>query len=212
MDPVIAVFLGGVSPEREISLGSGEAAYDSLRRSFARVEMCDIRGARSSGDGSRGNPRGSSRRCMARLGGRRHAVVARGARHRVHRLDAAASELCFNKQQTKNEVRARRRAGRRGVLASRSDAGRAAALISISARCSSSKTELPGSSVGLSFVDDPRSLATALAAAEMTVVSSKQRIVGREVDGGRARWRSGWCGGNPARSGRFDFASSTPGD
>ena len=52
-DPIIAVFCGGTSAEREVSLGSGKACAQALARSFSTqlfvIDECGLKGARVGG-------------------------------------------------------------------------------------------------------------------------------------------------------------------
>jgi D-alanine-D-alanine ligase len=206
-DPIIAVFAGGVSPEREVSLGSGSAAFESLRRSFARVELCDIT--------QRAVPaaiRAETHVVFSTLhgvfgedGGMQSQLEERGITFTG--CDAAASELCFNKQRTKETVA---RAGvpvARGVLAGRADAARAASLVAELGARLVVKPNCQGSSVGLSFVDDANALAEALAAAGDDGCIVEQRISGRETTVGVLDGEAMGVVEIRPKSGRFDYAS-----
>ena len=180
-DPIIAVFRGGVSPEREVSLGSGKAALESLRRTHARVEdyIIDTRAVPESVRAETHVVFSTLHGVFGEDGGMQALLEARGIAYTG--CDAASSALCFDKQRTKSAVAAAGVPVARGLLVGRGDAARAASIVTDLGPDLVVKPNCQGSSVGLSFVRDADALATALAAAGDDGCVVEQRISGTEV-------------------------------
>lgn len=204
---VIAVFLGGVSAEREVSLGSGKAAAESLRRSFPQVDVFEVtRCAVPAGVEEESHVVFSTLHgAFGEDGGMQTLLEMRGVEFAG--CDAAASSLCFNKQRTKERVR---RAGvlvSPGILAGREDAPFAAAILDDLGSQVVVKPNCQGSSVGLRFVSDAAALSAALAVAGDDGCIVEQRVTGREVTVGVLDGDAMGVVEIRPRSGRFDFAS-----
>ena len=205
--PAIAVFRGGVSLERDVSLDSGRAAYEELRTHFERVEDFVI----------------ERREIPARISGETHVVFSTlhgifGEDGGMQQLleqrsiefagcDATSSAFCFNKRQTKQKVAAAGIPVAPGVFVRAGDASRAAAILAEVGPVVVVKPNCQGSSVGLAFARDEASLAAAIAAAGGDGSLVEKQIVGREVT-------VGVLDGEPMgvveivpKSGRFDYAS-----
>jgi len=180
-EPVIAVFRGGVSPEREVSLGSGKAALESLRRSFARVEdhVIEDRAVPAAVDPRTHVVFSTLHGVFGEDGGMQALLEAKGVSFTG--CDARASAHCFDKQRTKQTAAAVGVPVARGILASRADAARAHAIVADLGSSLVVKPNCQGSSVGLSFVSDAAGLSTALAAAGDDGCVVEQRILGTEV-------------------------------
>ncbi len=206
-DPIIAVFRGGVSPEREVSLGSGLAALESLRRGFARVIDCDV-DRREVPDGI-----GAATHVVFTTlhgvfgedGGMQGLLEARGIS--FCGCDAAASRLCFDKQGTKEAVTGAGVPVARGVLVGREDAPRAAAIMADLGPMLVVKPNRQGSSVGLAFVEDAGALGARLAAADEDGCVVEERIAGREVTVGVLDGRAMGVVEIRPLSGQFDYKS-----
>ncbi len=205
--PVLAVFRGGVSPEREVSLGSGAAALAALRRSFPRVEDFDITArAVPAGVGAGTHVVFSTLHgVFGEDGGMGALLEARGIA--FGGCDAASSALCFDKRLTKETVA---RAGVRvaaGILAHRADVSRAAAILADLGPDLVVKPNRQGSSVGLAFIVGAEALAGALAAADDDGCIVETRIAGREVTVGVLDGEAMGVVEIRPKSGRFDYAS-----
>lgn len=181
IDPIIAVFRGGVSPEREVSLGSGKAALESLRRTCARVEdyVIEERAVPAAVGAGTHVVFSTLHGVFGEDGGMQALLEAKGIAFTG--CDARSSALCFDKQRTKQAASAAGVPVARGILATRGDAARAAAIVSDLGASLVVKPNCQGSSVGLAFVSDAAGLAAALAAAGDDGVIVEQRILGTEV-------------------------------
>ncbi|MBE2215067.1 MAG: D-alanine--D-alanine ligase [Opitutaceae bacterium] len=180
-DPIIAVFRGGVSPEREVSLGSGKAALESLRRVHARVEdyVIEDRAVPAAVDARTHVVFSTLHGVFGEDGGMQALLESKGIHYAG--CDARSSALCFDKQRTKQAAAAAGVPVARGVLASRADAVRAAAIVADLGADLVVKPNCQGSSVGLAFVRDAAGLAAALASAGDDGCIVEQRIAGTEV-------------------------------
>ncbi len=180
-DPIIAVFRGGVSAEREVSLGSGKAALESLRRVYARVEdyIIDTQAVPPQVGASTHVVFSTLHGVFGEDGGMQRLLEARGISFAG--CDAASSALSFDKQRTKQTCAAAGVPVARGILATRADAAQAAAIIADLGPDLVVKPNCQGSSVGLFFVKDAAALAGALASAGDDGCIVEQRIAGTEV-------------------------------
>lgn len=180
-DPIIAVFRGGISAEREVSLGSGKAALESLRRIYARVEdhVIDTEAVPAGVGAATHVVFSTLHGVFGEDGGMQRLLEARGIAFAG--CDAASSALCFDKQRTKQACAAAGVPVARGILATRSDAARAEAIIADLGADLVVKPNCQGSSVGLSFVTDAAALAGALSSAGDDGCIVEQRIAGTEV-------------------------------
>jgi len=160
--PIVAVFRGGSSAEREVSLGSGAAALASLRKSYAHVEDHDLYDQAISPSVGR-----ETHVVFSTL----HGVFGEdgGMQSRLERAgidfvgcDAASSRLCFNKQESKN------RAANAGVTVvpgewvQRDDSGRALELFSSLGPKLVLKPNCQGSSIGIHLLDSAEELANVM--------------------------------------------------
>lgn len=205
--PTIALFRGGVSLERDVSLDSGRAAYEALSAQFERVEDFVI----------------ERREVPAQVSGETHVVFSTlhgifgedgGMQELLQQrsiefagCDATSSAFCFNKLRTKQKVAAAGVPVAPGVLVRVEDASRAATILKELGSAVVVKPNCQGSSVGLTFATDEATLAVAIAAAGDDGSLVEKQIVGREVT-------VGVLDGEPMgvveivpKSGRFDYAS-----
>lgn len=205
--PTVAVFRGGVSPEREVSLDSGRAAFEALRGRIERVEDFVI----------------ETREVPAGVSAQTHVVFSMlhgifGEDGGMQRLleqrsiefagcDAASSAFCFDKLQTKQKVAAAGVPVAPGGFVRADEASRAASILEELGPAVVVKPNCQGSSVGLTFVKDAVALAAAIEAAGEDGSLVEKQIVGREVT-------VGILDGEPMavveivpKSGRFDYAS-----
>ena len=98
--PVIAVFAGGISPEREVSLGSGQACADALARSFpTKLYRIDAATLPTGLDPKRELVFSTLHGTFGEDGGMQRLLDAAGATYAG--CDAASSELTMDKTRTK---------------------------------------------------------------------------------------------------------------
>jgi len=206
-EPTIAVFRGGVSPEREVSLGSGKAAYESLCRTHPRVEdhVIEARVVPASVQAGTHVVFSTLHGVFGEDGGMQALLEAKGIQFTG--CDARSSALCFDKQRTKQTVAAVGVPVARGILAERADAARASAIIADLGSSLVVKPNCQGSSVGLSFVSDAAGLARALAAAGDDGCVVEQRIAGTEVTVGVLDGEAMGVVEIVPASGTFDYTS-----
>lgn len=205
--PILAVFRGGTSSEREVSLGSGAAALASLRKSYAQVEDYDLR---SSAIPPAVRP--ESHVVFSTL----HGVFGEdgGMQSQLEEAgidfvgsDATASRLCFNKEKSKRMVENAGVAVAPGEWAQPGGSARAAELLSRYGPRVVVKPNCQGSSVGIQLVDSGSALAEAIAASGGDGCVVETCIAGREVT-------VGVLDGEPLgvveiipKSGWFDYAN-----
>ena len=205
-EPVIAVFAGGTSAEREVSLGSGLACAVALARSFP-TRMFDVTadalpagldaGAHvvfSTLHGTFGEDGG-----MQRLLDAAHVHYAG--------CDAVSSALTMDKTRTKETVAAR---GLRVPQAILFSAKAKPAVESAVAQLGSNlviKPNAEGSSVGLSVAGNRDELAAALAKITTGSWMVEQRIMGRELSVGVLDGKALGVVEIKPRSGIYDYAS-----
>jgi D-alanine-D-alanine ligase len=205
-DPVIAVFAGGTSPEREVSLGSGRAAAHALTNSLP-TELFVI--------GSDALPPGLDPRrhvvfstlhgVFGEDGGMQRLLEAAGVAYAG--CDAKGSELCFDKWRTRQAVSA---AGVRvapGRAFEAADKPRAAQLAAELGEQVVLKPNRQGSSVGLQMIQTRAGLEVALAGLRAGDWVAEKRIVGRELTVGLLRGRAMGVVEITPRSGVFDYTS-----
>lgn len=206
-EPLIAVFRGGVSPEREVSLGSGAAALESLRRSFPHVIDCEI--------SDRSIPEGivagrhvvftTLHGVFGEDGGMQALLEERGIAYCG--CDAISSRRCFNKDETR---RIAARAGvpvARGTFARRDDFRRSEEIFSEFGPHVVVKPNCQGSSVGLAFVESPEGLARRLSEADGDGCIVEERIDGREITVGVLDGLALGVVEIRPKSGPFDYAN-----
>jgi D-alanine-D-alanine ligase len=209
--PTLAVFCGGTSSEREVSLGSGRAAALALARSFP-TRLIDVR--------SDALPPGFNPATEVVLsvlhgtfgedGGMQTLLDAAGASYAG--CGAAASALTMDKSRTKAAVAARGVRIIDGVSFAAADRPTAAALAERLGDRVVLKPNAEGSSVGLALVDDRAALEAALSRITAGTWLAERRIVGRELSVGVLGGRAMGVVEIRPRSGVYDFASKyTPG-
>jgi D-alanine-D-alanine ligase len=209
--PTLAVFYGGTSSEREVSLGSGRAAALALARSFP-TRLIDVR---SNALPPVFNP--ATEVVLSVLhgtfgedGGMQSLLDAAGASYAG--CGAAASALTMDKSRTKAAVAARGVRVIDGLSFAAADRPTAAALADRLGDRVVLKPNAEGSSVGLALVDDRAGLEAALSRITAGTWLAERRIVGRELSVGVLGGRAMGVVEIRPRSGVYDFASKyTPG-
>ena len=204
--PVIAVFAGGTSAEREVSAGSGRACAMALARSFTTRLINVAADALPEGyDPSRQVVFSTLHGTFGEDGGMQRLLDGAGGAYAGS--DAASSALTMDKTLTKAAVAAR---GVRVADAIAFEAGSAPRAQDVARQLGVRVVVKPnneGSSVGLSVVGDMPGLEAALAGASAGRWIVERRIDGRELSvgilGGSAM---GIVEIRPA-SGVYDYAS-----
>lgn len=205
-DPIIAVFSGGVSAEREVSLGSGAACAIALSRHFA-TRLFDIKTEAvpaevdpakyvvfSTLHGTFGED-GGMQRLLDKAG-----IIYAGC-------DAAASALTMDKIATK------RAAAKRGVTGAKDvvfQAAKKPAPAKVLAELGEKLVMKPsdqGSSVGLHIISGKAELEKALAEAKTGTWLIEQRLYGHELSVGVLNGRAMGVVEIRPKSGVYDYAS-----
>ena len=204
--PVVAVFAGGTSAEREVSTGSGAACAAALARSFT-TRLFDV-AAEALPEGY--DPRrhvvfSTLHGTFGEDGGMQRLLDAAGGAYAG--CDTASSRLTMDKDLTKRTVSA---AGVRvidGVVFDASDKPSAAALQGAVGSSAVLKPNGEGSSVGLRLVEGAQELEAAVRAIDHGRWLVERRIVGRELSVGVLRGAAMGIVEVRPKSGVYDYQS-----
>jgi D-alanine-D-alanine ligase len=204
--PVIAVFAGGTSAEREVSVGSGKACAIALARSFTtRLFDVAVDALPEGYDPQRQVVFSTLHGTFGEDGGMQQLVEEAGGVHAG--CDAASSRLTMDKELTKKAVSA---SGVRVAEGIAFDAGAKPSAGEIAQRLGPRvilKPNNEGSSVGLSVVGDLPGLESALRGITRGRWLAERRIEGRELTVGiLGRSAMGVVEIRP-NSGVFDYTS-----
>lgn len=204
--PIIAVFAGGTSSEREVSLGSGAACARGLAESFP-TEFFDLteNALPASIDPTRHVVFSTLHGTFGEDGGMQRLLDARGVHYAG--CDAESSALTMDKTKTKDAVSAQRVRVARGIAF---NAGQKPSVDEIIAHVGESAVVKPndqGSSVGLVLVSKRTELVVALAGITQGNWLVEQRIVGRELSVGVLNGRAMGVVEIRPKSGVYDYAS-----
>jgi D-alanine-D-alanine ligase len=204
--PIIAVFAGGTSAEREVSLGSGRASALALARWFpTRLFEINAPEIPAEVDPARHVVFSTLHGTFGEDGGMQRLLDAAGIHYAG--CDAASSLLTMDKTRTKDAAAAR------GVQVSPGIAFDAAAKPTAEATIAKLGENLvvkpnnEGSSVGLSLVTNRAELVTKLASITRGNWLIEQRIVGREFSIGVLRGRALGVVEIRPKSGVYDYTS-----
>jgi len=205
-EPIIAVFAGGVSAEREVSLGSGAASAFALTRSFP-TKLFDITSeALPAGlDPARHVVFSTLHGTFGEDGGMQRLLDAAGAHYAG--CDAASSALTMDKVLTK------RAAATRGVVGAKDlvfSADKKPSADEVLAKLDEQLVLKPtdqGSSVGLHIIVGRAELEKALATVTSGNWIIEQRIFGRELSVGVLNGRAMGIVEIKPKSGVYDFTS-----
>lgn len=204
--PIIAVFAGGTSAEREVSLGSGRASALALARSFpTRLFEVDAAAIPAGVDPAKHVVFSTLHGTFGEDGGMQGLLDAAGIQYAG--CDAASSALTMDKTRTKAAAAAR---GVRVVPGIRFDATAKPAADAVVARLGENLVVKPngeGSSVGLALTASPAELAAKLAQITSGGWLIEQRIVGRELSIGVLRGKAMGVVEIRPKSGVYDFTS-----
>jgi len=205
-DPIIAVFLGGTSSEREVSLGSGAACAQALALNF-KVETFDIRA-----DAIPAEVSGKTHVVFSTLhggfgenGGMQRLLHAAGIHYAG--CDEASSALTIDKAATKRAVSAKSVRIAEGLTFSANQPPSAGEIISRLGEQLVLKPNDQGSSVGLHLIGNRTELETALATVREGTWLIEQRISGRELSVGVLQNQALGVVEIRPKSGVYDFSS-----
>jgi D-alanine-D-alanine ligase len=204
--PVVAVFAGGTSPEREVSLGSGRACALALARSFpTRLFTVDSDALPPGLDPGEHVVFSLLHGTFGEDGGMQALLDAAGVSYAG--CDAASSALTMDKALAKRTVAAR---GVRVAGEIVFSAGTAPAAAEVAARLGEDVVVKPnnqGSSVGLVIARGRAEIGAALAAVGPGRWLAEQRIFGRELSVGVLQGRAMGVVEIRPKSGVYDYES-----
>jgi D-alanine-D-alanine ligase len=204
--PVIAVLAGGVSAEREVSLGSGRASALALARSFpTRLVEVNAAALPAGLDPARDVVFSTLHGTFGEDGGMQRLLDAAGIHYAG--CGAEASAVTMDKTRTKELAAARGvkvAPGMRFQAAAKPDA---AAVVAALGERVVLKPNAEGSSVGLSLPETREELAARLAAIDRGEWLVEQRLTGRELSVGVLAGRAMGIVEIRPRSGVYDFTS-----
>ncbi len=203
---VVAVFCGGTSAEREVSLGSGHACALALARSFpVRLFELDADALPPDVDPGTHVVFSTLHGGFGEGGGMQRLLD--GAGFAYAGCGAASCELTLDKTRTKQAVAAAGVRIAEGVVFAATGKPDADELIARLGPHLVVKPNDEGSSVGLSIVADRAQLVSALAAITRGNWLVERRIVGRELSVGVLDGRAMGVVEIRPRSGVYDYAS-----
>jgi D-alanine-D-alanine ligase len=204
--PVIAVFAGGTSAEREVSLGSGSACALALTRSFpTRLFQIDADALPAEFDPGRHVVFSTLHGKFGEDGGMQRLLDVAEADYAG--CDACASTLCMDKAATKQRVAAQGLSVVPGIVFDAARRPEAAALAAELGHDIVLKPNDEGSSVGLKIVSGPAELTAALEKISTGCWLAERRIFGRELSIGVLGGRALGIVEIRPKSGRYDYAS-----
>lgn len=205
-EPIIAVLAGGISSEREVSLGSGRACAAALARSFPTRWFDVTANALPAGlDPTRHVVFSTLHGTFGEDGGMQQLMDAAGIAYAG--CDAAGSALTMDKARTKQAAAAKGVGVPRDL---RFSADRRPTADEVIAKLGTEVVVKPndeGSSVGLSMVGNRAELATALAGITRGNWLIEERIGGRELSVGVLNGRAMGVVEIRPKSGVYDYVS-----
>lgn len=204
--PVIAVLCGGISAEREVSLGSGRAAAAALARSFP-TRLFDVTAdAVPAGlDAKRHVVFSTLHGTFGEDGGMQRLLDAAGIEYAG--CDAAGSALTMDKDRTKAAVAAVGARVARGLRFAAARKPNADEVISALGEDVVLKPNAEGSSVGLALVSGRAEVQAALENITAGEWLAEQRLRGRELSVGVLNGQAMGVVEIRPRSGVYDFTS-----
>lgn len=206
--PRIVVLRGGVSREREVSLGSGLAALEGLRAAFdVRDAVLDAAALPADLDPVREVVFPVLHGTFGEDGTLQDLLEAAGVAYAG--CDAAASRLAFDKEATKRAAAAAGVRVARGVAFAADAPPAPEDVVAALGGDLVLKPRAEGSSVGLEFPDGVEGLREALGRAAQAGGAwlVEQRILGEEITVGILEGRALGVVGIRPHSGRFDYVS-----
>lgn len=202
----IAVLCGGVSSEREVSLGSGKASAAALARSFpTRLFKVEGRSLPEGLDPEKHVVFSTMHGTFGEDGGMQALLDKAGIEYAG--CDAASSAVCFNKSLTKAMVSASGVRVCDGMNFSASDKPSAAQILDRLGDRLVLKPNCNGSSVGLSIIASRAELEAALARTTEGDWIIERRVFGRELTVGVLNEKAMGVVEIVPKSGLFDYTS-----
>lgn len=204
--PIIAVFAGGTSAEREVSLGSGRASAIALARSFStRLFEVNADAIPEGVDASKHVVFSTLHGTFGEDGGMQRLLDAAGIQYAG--CDAASSALTMDKTRTKDAVAARGVPVVPGIHFAATVKPEAAAVVAKLGEQLVVKPNGEGSSVGLALVANREELEAKLRAITTGAWLIEKRIVGRELSIGVLRGQAMGVVEIRPKSGVYDYTS-----
>ena len=204
--PIIAVFAGGTSAEREVSLGSGKACAEALARSYpTRLFTIDSDALPAGVDPSRHIVFSTLHGTFGEDGGMQRLLDARGVAYAG--CDAASSALTMDKTKTKQTAAAAGIPVIPGVLFPASAKPNPDAIIRQLGEKLVVKPNDEGSSVGLALVNNGAELVAKLGAITEGDWLIEKRIFGHELAVGVLNGKAMGIVEIRPKSGVYDYAS-----
>jgi len=204
--PIIAIFAGGTSAERDVSLGSGRASALALARSFpTRLFEVTADAIPAGVDPARHIVFSTLHGTFGEDGGMQQILDAAGIHYAG--CDAASSRLTMDKTRTKQAVAARGVRVAPGVAFAADAKPTADAVVAQLGDNLVVKPNNEGSSVGLALTTTRAELAAKLADITAGGWLIEQRIVGRELSIGVLRGKAMGVVEIRPKSGVYDFTS-----
>ncbi len=204
--PIIAVFSGGTSSERDVSLGSGAACALALARSFpTRLFQLKTDALPDGLDPAKHVVFSTLHGTFGEDGGMQRLLDAAGVQYGG--CDVAGSELTMDKTRTKNAAASRGVAIAKGINFSAEAKPTADAVIAKLGASVVVKPNAEGSSVGLSIVGNRDELVAALAGIARGSWLIEERIIGRELSVGVLGGKALGVVEIRPKSGVYDYSS-----
>lgn len=204
--PIIAVFAGGTSPEREVSLGSGKAVAAAMAYTHpTQFFTIDSDSLPEGLDPARHIVCSTLHGVFGEDGGMQRLLEKAGVAYAG--CDAKSSELTFDKWRTRQTVSAQGVPVAPGRVFQASAKPTAAALTSEFGEQVVLKPNCQGSSVGLQIVTSKVGLEIALSGIRQGEWIAEERILGREFTVGLMRGRAMGVVEIVPKSGVFDYTS-----
>ncbi|MFA5265459.1 MAG: D-alanine--D-alanine ligase [Opitutaceae bacterium] len=205
-NPIIAVLSGGVSSEREVSLGSGKASAIALTRNFpTRLFVVDGMTLPAGLDPACHVVFSTLHGTFGEDGGMQRLLEKAGVQYAG--CDSAASELCFNKALTKEKAFAAGVRVCQGMRITGEAHPTASELVAELGDKLIVKPNCNGSSVGLHVISSQAQLEGVLAGLEAGEWLIERRIAGRELTVGVLNGKAMGVVEIVPKSGLFDYAS-----
>jgi D-alanine-D-alanine ligase len=205
-EPIIAVFAGGISPERDVSLGSGAACAAALARSFpTRLFHIDDESLPTGLDPARHVVFSTLHGTFGEDGGMQRLLDAAGVTYAG--CDALSSALTMDKTLTKHAAAARGVKIAKGIVFAATQKPTPERVLAELGEATVLKPNDQGSSVGLRIIGTSAELSDGLASVTSGNWLIEQRIIGRELSVGVIGGRALGVVEIRPKSGVYDFTS-----